>query len=102
MIIAPIPVPINILLVQAKTKKRITNPLNVSNNYLTLPSNFLEMSTPVNKNSFEWVWYVLGALAFVLAFSAVTTNIGYLLLGAIIGLIFAGVFLNKIVKGREY
>lgn len=60
------------------------------------------MSTQENKNSFEWVWYVLGMLAFVGAFSAVTTNIGYLFLAAILGLIFAGVFLHNIVKGREY
>lgn len=63
---------------------------------------FNEMSTTENKNNFDWVWYVIGMLAFVLAFSAVTLNIGYLLIGAIIGLIFGGVFLNKIVKGREY
>lgn len=59
------------------------------------------MSTE-NKNSFEWVWYVIGMLTGILAVAAVTFHIGYILLGAIIGLILAGLFLNNIVKGREY
>jgi len=61
-----------------------------------------KMSTSENKNNFDWVWYVIGMVAFVLAFSAVTLHIGYLFLAAIIGLIFGGVFLNKVVKGRQY
>lgn len=60
------------------------------------------MSTEENKNSFEWVWYVLGLVAGILAVLAVTTSFGYLLLGGIIGLILAGMFLNNIVKGRHY
>lgn len=60
------------------------------------------MNTQENKNSFEWVWYVLGMLAFVLATIPVTTSFVALLVAAIAGLIFAGVFVNKIVKGREY
>ncbi len=60
------------------------------------------MSTKEIKDRFEWVWYVLGMLTFLSSVSAVTTNIGYLLLGAIFGLIFGGVFLNSIVKGRKY
>ncbi len=59
------------------------------------------MSTE-NKNSFEWVWYVLGILAGMLAVIAVTPSFGWVLLGGIIGLIFAAFFLNKIVKGRHY
>ena len=60
------------------------------------------MSTEETKNSFEWVWYVVGLLAGMLAVIAVTTSFGYVLLGGIIGLIIAGLFLNNIVKGREY
>ncbi len=60
------------------------------------------MSTQENKNNFEWVWYVIGLITGILAVLPVTYHIGWLFLGAIIGLIFAGVFLNKIVKGREY
>lgn len=60
------------------------------------------MSSQENNNSFEWVWYVLGMFAFALAFLSVTSNVFLIILGAIIGLIFAAVFLNSIVKGREY
>lgn len=60
------------------------------------------MSSEENKNSFEWVWYVMGMLTGMLAVAAVTFHIGYMFLGAIIGLILAGMFLNNIVKGREY
>ena len=59
------------------------------------------MSTE-NKNSFEWVWYVLGMLTGVLAVAAVTVHIGWMFFGALVGLIFAGLFLNNIVKGRHY
>lgn len=59
------------------------------------------MSTET-KNSFEWVWYVVGLLAGILAVAAVTLHIGYLFLGGMIGLLLAGLFLNNIVKGREY
>ena len=60
------------------------------------------MSTEGTKNSFEWVWYVIGLLTGMLSVIAVTTNFGYILLGGIGGLIIAGLFLNNIVKGREY
>jgi len=60
------------------------------------------MSTEENKNSFEWVWYVLGLFTGILAVLAVTTSFGWVVLGGILGLIFAGVFLNSIVKGRHY
>lgn len=63
---------------------------------------FIKMNTSENKNSFDWVWYVIGMLAFVLATSAVTLHVGYLLLAAIFGFIFGAVFLNAIVKGRQY
>jgi hypothetical protein len=60
------------------------------------------MENSENKNSFEWVWYVIGLLTGMLAVAAVTLHVGYILLGAIVGLIFAGIFLNNVVKGREY
>ena len=59
------------------------------------------MSTE-NKNSFEWVWYILGMGTGILTVLAVTTSFGYVLLGGIVGLIIAGLFLKKIVKGRQY
>jgi hypothetical protein len=60
------------------------------------------MSTKENKNSLEWIWYVLGLLTGMLAVSAVTLSFGWVVLGGILGLIFAGLFLNNIVKGRHY
>jgi hypothetical protein len=60
------------------------------------------MSTQENKNSFDWVWRTLGATAGVLAVFPVTTSVGPILLGAIIGLIIGSLFLNKVVKGRSY
>ncbi|HTM97214.1 MAG TPA: hypothetical protein VL088_00650 [Pedobacter sp.] len=60
------------------------------------------MENSENKNSFEWVWYVIGILTGMLAVASLTLHIGYLLLGGIAGLIFAAIFLNGIVKGREY
>ena len=60
------------------------------------------MDTNENKKSFEWVWYVLGLFTGVLSMLSVTTGFGWLVLGGISGLIFAGVFLNSIVKGRHY
>ncbi|MES2417760.1 MAG: hypothetical protein V4541_06205 [Bacteroidota bacterium] len=60
------------------------------------------MNTEENKNSFEWVWYVIGLLTGMLSILSVTTNFGLVVLCGILGLIFAGLFLNKIVKGREY
>jgi len=59
------------------------------------------MSTE-EKNSFEWVWYVLGILAGMLSVAAVTLSFGWIILGGIFGLIFGAVFLNKVVKGRHY
>ena len=55
-----------------------------------------------NKNSFEWVWYVIGMLTGILAVLAVTSHIGYLFLGAIVGLILTAMFVNGIVKDRQY
>ncbi|MDQ7949256.1 MAG: hypothetical protein REI78_05565 [Pedobacter sp.] len=60
------------------------------------------MDNNENKNSFEWVWYVLGLLTGMLAVISVTSSLGWILLGGILGLIFAGLFLNNIVKGRHY
>jgi hypothetical protein len=60
------------------------------------------MSNKENNANFEWVWYVIGMLAFVFATMAVTFNFLCLLAAAVAGLIFGGIFLNKIVKGRVY
>jgi len=76
----------------------LTNNADVNDSFTTEKI----MNTGENKNSFEWVWYVIGLLTGMLAVLAVTTSFGYVVLGGILGLIFAAIFLNKIVKGREY
>ena len=65
-------------------------------------TNFHKMSNTENNSNFDWVWYVIGMITFVLAFMAVTFKFIYLLIGAILGFIFGAFFLHKIVKGRIY
>lgn len=60
------------------------------------------MNTEENKNNFDWVWYVMGLFTGMLAVIAVTSHLGYILLGGIIGFILSAMFLNGVVKGREY
>lgn len=55
-----------------------------------------------NKTSFDWVYYVLGLFFGILVGAITTGSFGSSILGGIIGLIIAGLFLNKIVKGRTY
>lgn len=62
----------------------------------------INMSTEENKNNFNWVYFVVGSLTGMLAVLAVSTSFFTVLLGGLVGLIFAGVFLNKIVKNRQY
>lgn len=64
-------------------------------------TNCKKMSTE-NKNSFDWVWYVIGMIAGMLAVVAVTPSFGYVLLGGIVGFIMGALFLHNIVKGRQY
>ncbi len=60
------------------------------------------MSNKENNNNFDWVWYVMGMIAFVLATLAFTCNFLCLVLSAVVGTIFGAFFLHKIVKGRVY
>jgi hypothetical protein len=54
------------------------------------------------EKSFDWVYSVLGLFFGILTGAIITGSFGYSLLGGIIGLIIASLFLNKIVKGRSY
>lgn len=65
-------------------------------------TNINHMNTEENKNSFEWVWYLIGFFTGILAVLPVTTGFGWVFLGGILGLIFTSLFVNLIVKGREY
>lgn len=60
------------------------------------------MTAHENKNSFDWLYYVLGLFFGILTTSAITLSFGWLLFGAFIGFIFGAVFLNGIVKDRQY
>lgn len=54
-----------------------------------------------NKNS-DSLYYILAVICGVLTAWVVTQSIGYMLLGALLGLLSAGFFLNVLVKNREY
>jgi hypothetical protein len=55
-----------------------------------------------SKQSFDWVYSVLGLITGILTFAVVSGSILWSLAGGIIGLILANIFLSKIVKGRSY
>ncbi len=62
----------------------------------------INMSTEKNKKNFNWVYFVVGSLTGMLAVLAVTTSFISVVLGGVIGLIFAGLFLNKIASPRQH
>lgn len=55
-----------------------------------------------SKQSFDWVYSVLGLITGILTFAVVSGSILWSIGGGIIGLIIANVFLHKVVKGRTY
>ncbi len=55
-----------------------------------------------NNNSLDWVYYVLGLFFGILTAVIITGSFGWAILGGMIGFIFSAIFLNGIVKGREY
>jgi L-lactate permease len=60
------------------------------------------MNREESTQSFDWVYYVLGIVAGILVAAVATGSFLSSILGGIIGLIIAALFLNKIVKGRTY
>ena len=60
------------------------------------------MSTEENKNSFDWVYYVVGLFFGILTGAVISGSFGYSLLGGLIGFIISALFLHNIVKGRVY
>ncbi|PST85134.1 hypothetical protein C7T94_03225 [Pedobacter yulinensis] len=60
------------------------------------------MSTQENKNNFDWVYYVMGLLFGLVTGIIVTGSFGYAVLGALLGFLTGGLFLNVLVKGRTY
>lgn len=55
-----------------------------------------------DNNSFDWVYYVMGLFFGILTAVIVSGSFGAAVLGGIIGFIFGAIFLNGIVKGRQY
>lgn len=55
-----------------------------------------------NNNNLDWVYYVLGLFFGILTAAIISGSFGWSILGGIIGFIFGAVFLNGIVKGRQY
>ncbi|MNJ97240.1 hypothetical protein FBD94_18910 [Pedobacter hiemivivus] len=55
-----------------------------------------------DNNSFDWVYYVMGLFFGILTAVIISGSFGAAVLGGIIGFIFGAIFLNGIVKGREY
>ncbi|AZI24929.1 MULTISPECIES: hypothetical protein [Pedobacter] len=55
-----------------------------------------------SNNNFNWLYYALGLFFGVLTGAIITQNYIFALLGGVLGLLTAGLFLNAIVKGRKY
>lgn len=61
------------------------------------------MSTQENSNNnFNWLYYLLGLITGVVTAIIITPSYIFAILGAILGLLSAGFFLNVFVKGRKY
>ncbi|MCZ4243175.1 hypothetical protein [Pedobacter punctiformis] len=55
-----------------------------------------------SNNNFNWLYYALGLIFGVLTAVIITQSYIFAFVGAILGLLTAGLFLNAIVKGRKY
>lgn len=55
-----------------------------------------------DNTKFDWAYYVLGLVFGILTAAIISGSFLWSILGGIIGFIFGAVFLNGIVKGREY
>ncbi|MBC7566142.1 MAG: hypothetical protein H7223_04180 [Pedobacter sp.] len=60
------------------------------------------MTEQEKNNSFNWIYYVLGLFFGILTTSAITLSFGWLLFGGLLGFMFGAIFLNSIVKDRQY
>ena len=61
------------------------------------------MNTQENSNNnFNWLYYLLGLVSGVVTAVIITESYIFALLGAVLGLLTAGLFLNVLVKGRKY
>ena len=68
-----------------------------------MSSNNKKMSVQENSNNnFNWLYYALGLFFGMLTGAVITQSYIFALLGGVLGLLTAGLFLNAIVKGRKY
>ncbi|TDG37316.1 hypothetical protein EZJ43_04145 [Pedobacter changchengzhani] len=60
------------------------------------------MNTQENiNNNFNWLYYLLGLISGVVTAIVITGSYIFALLGAVLGLLTAGLFLNALVKGKK-
>ena len=55
-----------------------------------------------SNNNFNWLYYALGLFFGILTGAVITQSYIFALLGGVLGLLTASLFLNAIVKGRKY
>jgi len=60
------------------------------------------MTKEQNIKSFDWVYYILGLFFGGFTSAVISGSFGWTIFGAILGFIFAAIFLNSIVKGRSH
>ena len=54
------------------------------------------------ERNLDWMYYVIGLLAGILTVISITWSFLWIVIGGFLGLIFGGMFLGRIVKGRHY
>lgn len=68
-----------------------------------MPPNTIKMSVQQNSNNnFNWLYYALGLFFGIFTGAVITQSYIFALLGGVLGLLTAGLFLNALVKGRKY
>jgi len=64
--------------------------------------NYTDMIKEENSKSFDWVYYILGLFFGGFTSAVISGSFGWTIFGAVLGFIFAAMFLNSIVKGRVH
>ncbi len=60
------------------------------------------MTKEQNSKSFDWAYYIVGMFCGGLTGAVISGSFGWTILSAILGFIFAAIFLGSIVKGRVH
>lgn len=64
--------------------------------------NYTDMIKEENSKSFNWVYYIVGLVCFGFAGAVITGSFGWTIFSAVLGFIFAAMFLNSMAKGRVH